>query len=63
MGQWGMAASLVAREAVMATKDTRGGSSKKLAAKSLKEKRLDKKSKRDANASKANQSVEHAFGR
>jgi len=59
-----MVASLAARrEALMGTKNTRGGSNKKVAAKSLKEKRLDKKAKRASSASKANQSVERAFDR
>jgi len=47
----------------MGTKNKGGRSDKKVAAKSLKEKRLDKKSKRAASESKANQSVDKAFGR
>ena len=64
MGQCGLAAILVARrEALMATKNKGGRSSKKVAAKSLKEKRLDKKLKRDASESKANHSVDRTFDR
>ena len=64
MGQCGLAAILVARrEALMATKNKGGRSIKKVAAKSLKEKRLDKKSKRAASDSRANQSVDRAFDR
>ena len=64
MGQWGLAAILVARrEALMATKNQGGRGSKKVAVKSLKEKRLDKKSKRDASDSMANQSVDRTFDR
>ena len=47
----------------MATKNKGGRSTKKVAAKSLKEKRLDKKSKRAANESKGNRSVDRAFDR
>ena len=64
VGQCGLAAILVARrEALMATKTKGGRSIKKVAARSLKEKRLDKKSKTDASDSMANQSVDRAFGR
>jgi len=64
VGQCGLAAILVARrEALMATKNKGGRSTKKVAAKSLKEKRLDKKSKRAANESKANRSVDRTFDR
>ncbi|MDH5294999.1 MAG: hypothetical protein OEW91_15085, partial [Acidimicrobiia bacterium] len=46
---WDPAASLAASlEALMGTKDKGGKSSKKPAAKNLKEKRLEKKGKRDA---------------
>ena len=45
----------------MANKDKGGKSSKKAAAKSLKEKRLDKKAKKAAHASDA--SVDRALGR
>ena len=62
VGQWQMAAVLVAgREAPMGTKDKGGRSSKTAAAKSLKEKRLDKKAKKAAHASDA--SVDRALGR
>jgi len=47
----------------MASKNTRGGNTKKAAAKSLKEKRLAKKSKRTADETAANQSVDRTFGR
>ena len=64
MRQCGLAASLVARrEALMATKNKGGRSTKKMATKSLKEKRLDKKSKRATSESKANQSVDRTFDR
>ena len=64
VGQYGLAAILVARRAaLMATKNKGGRSIKKVAVKSLKEKRQDKKSKRDASDSMANQSVDRAFGR
>ncbi|HEX9856349.1 MAG TPA: hypothetical protein VGC47_13630 [Acidimicrobiia bacterium] len=46
----------------MGTKDKGGRSSKKAAAKGLKEKRLDKKAKREAHDSSANQSVGRTFG-
>ncbi len=59
-----MVASLAAcREALMGTKDTRGRNTKKAPAKSLKEKRRDKKAKRASSETKANQSVERAFDR
>jgi hypothetical protein len=59
-----MAAILGARrEALMGTKDKGGRSSKTAPAKSLKEKRLDKKAKRDAHSSDSNESVDRAFGR
>lgn len=51
------------REALMGTKNTRTANTKKAAARSLKEKRLDKKAKRAANQSKSNESVDRAFGR
>jgi hypothetical protein len=51
------------REALMGTKNTRSGNTKKVAARSLKEKRLDKKAKRAASQSKGIQSVERAFDR
>ena len=47
----------------MGTKDKGSRSTKKVAARSLKEKRLDKKAKKSASESKANQSVDRAFGR
>jgi hypothetical protein len=58
-----VAISAARREALMGTKNTRGGSNKTAPAKSLKEKRRDKKAKRSASQSKANQSVERAFDR
>jgi hypothetical protein len=62
--QWRMAAVPVAgREALMGSKDKGGRSSKTAPARSLKEKRLDKKAKKAAHGSDANQSVERAFGR
>jgi hypothetical protein len=54
--------SVAGREALMGTKDKGGRSSKKAAAKGLKEKRLDKKAKREAHDSSANQSVGRTFG-
>ena len=54
--------TVVGREALMASKDKGGRSSKKTAAKGLKEKRLDKKAKRDAHANAGNQSVDKTFG-
>lgn len=54
--------TVVGREALMGTKDKGGRSSKKTAAKGLKEKRLDKKAKRAAHATTASQSVEKTFG-
>lgn len=47
----------------MGTKDKRTANTKKAAARSLKEKRLDKKAKRAANQGKSNQSVDRAFDR
>ena len=47
----------------MATKNTRGGNSKTVAAKSLKEKRSAKRAKRSAKAAAGNGSVERAFDR
>ena len=44
-------------EALMGTKDKGGKSTKKAAAKNLKEKRLDKKGKRDAAAAKSSKVV------
>ena len=55
--------SVACREALMGTKNTRSGNTKKVAARSLKEKRLDKKAKRAASQSKGIQSVERAFDR
>ena len=57
------AVSVAGREALMGTKDKGGRSSKTAATKSLKEKRLDKKAKKAAHESDANQSVDRAFGR
>ena len=57
------AGTAVGREARMGTKDKSGRSSKKTAAKGLKEKRLDKRAKRDAHKNTANQSVDKTFGR
>ena len=54
---------MAGREALMGTKDKGGRSSKKAPARSLKEKRLDKKAKKAAHGSDANQSVDRAFGR
>ena len=51
------------REALMGTKDKGGRSSRTAPARSLKEKRLDKKAKKAAHASDANESVDRAFGR
>jgi hypothetical protein len=47
----------VGLEALMGTKDKGGRGIKKLAAKNLKEKRLDKKGKRDAAAAKSSRVV------
>jgi hypothetical protein len=55
------AATVVGREALMGTKDKGGRSSKKAAAKGLKEKRLDKRAKRAAHESTGNQSVDKTF--
>ena len=55
--------SVAGREAQMGTKDKGRRSSKTAPTRSLKEKRLDKKAKRTAHASDANQSVDRAFGR
>ena len=53
-----MAAVLVAGlEALMGTKDKGGRSNKKVAAKDLKQKRLDKKMKKDAQAGKTSKVV------
>ncbi len=46
----------------MASKDKGGRSTKKVAAKDLKSKRLDKKAKKAAHAAGANQSVDRTFG-
>lgn len=46
----------------MANKDKGGRSTKKVAGKSLKEKRLAKQAKRSSNENKGNQSVENTFG-
>ncbi|MFW2381852.1 MAG: hypothetical protein ACN4GZ_08855 [Acidimicrobiales bacterium] len=59
-----MATGLVAgREASMGTKDKGSRRTKKGAAKCLKEERLDKRVKRSTLESKANESVDRAFGR
>ena len=59
-----MAAILVARrEALMGTKDKGGRSSRTAPARSLKEKRLDKKAKKAAHASDANQSLDRTLDR
>lgn len=50
------------REVHMANKDKGGRSTKKVAGKSLKEKRLAKQAKRSSNENKGNQSVENTFG-
>jgi hypothetical protein len=50
-------------EAPMGTKDRGGRNTKKAAAKSLKEKRLDKKAKKATQATHANRSVGQTFGR
>mgnify|MGYP000249417232 FL=1 len=55
--------SVAGREAQMGTKDKGGRSSKKAPTRSLKEKRLDKKAKKAAHGSDANQSMDRAFGR
>ena len=61
--QWPPAAISVARqEALMASKDKGGRSTKKVAAKDLKAKRLDKKAKKAAHSGAANQSVDRTFG-
>ena len=53
MGQCGAAAiSVASLEALMGTKDKGGRNTKKVAAKDLKQKRLDKKMKKDAAAGK-----------
>jgi hypothetical protein len=57
------AIAAASREALMGSKDKGGRNSKTAPAKSLKEKRLNKKAKRAAHASDANQSVDRAFGR
>jgi hypothetical protein len=49
-------------EALMASKDKGGRSAKKVAAKGLKEKRLDKKAKKASHGS-GNQSVDRTLGR
>lgn len=51
------------REALMGKKDKGVKSSKTAPSRSLKEKRLDKKAKRAAHTSDANESVDRAFGR
>lgn len=50
------------QEALMASKDKGGRSTKKVAAKDLKAKRLDKKAKKAAHGGAANQSVDRTFG-
>jgi hypothetical protein len=55
------AGTVVGREALMGTKDKGGRSSKKVAAKGLKEKRRDKQAKRAAHASATNESVDKTF--
>jgi hypothetical protein len=46
----------------MGNKDKGGRNTKKVAAKSLKEKRLEKKAKKASNTAQANRSVEQTFG-
>ena len=48
-------------EVLMANKDKGGRSTKKVAGKSLKEKRLAKQAKRDAHSNTGNKSVESTF--
>lgn len=48
-------------EALMANKDKGGRSTKKVAAKDLKAKRLDKKAKKAGHTATANQSVDRTF--
>ena len=55
------AISAVDREVLMANKDKGGRSTKKVAGKSLKEKRLAKQAKRASHAEKGNKSVENTF--
>lgn len=55
--------SVAGREAPMGTKDRGGRNTKKVAGKSLKEKRLAKKTKRADHAARSNRSVEQTFGR
>jgi hypothetical protein len=55
------ASSAVGREAFVGTKDKGGRSSKKAAAKGLKEKRLDKKAKRVAKSKTSNDSMDKTF--
>lgn len=59
-----MATIAVARqEALMGTKDKGGRNVKTAATRTLKEKRLAKKSKKGAHGSGSNESVDKAFGR
>lgn len=51
------------REELMGNKDKGSRNTKKVAAKSLKQKRLEKKAKRTTSESKSNQSVDKAFDR
>jgi hypothetical protein len=55
--------SVAGREALMGNKDKGGRTSKKEAAKGLKEKRLDKKIKRAAHKAAGNPSVDRTFDR
>jgi hypothetical protein len=60
--QWLLAATSAARqEALMASKDKAGRSTKKVAAKDLKAKRLDKKAKKAAHTASGNQSVDRTL--
>jgi len=53
---------VASREALMANKDKASKGSKKVAAKSLKEKRLAKKAKKASHDTAANQSLDKTFG-
>lgn len=46
----------------MGSKDKRGGKTKKAPAKGLKEKRLDKKTKKSSHTTGSNQSIDKTFG-
>jgi len=54
--------SVAGREAFMANKDKGSRSTKKVAGKSLKEKRLAKQAKRDSHEATSNQSLDKTFG-